>query len=97
MRLLVVYDVQDDRLRRRLARVLGGFGERVQRSAFECMLHPAERDRLERRLRALLPESPPEGGDETLPACSVRLYVAAGPAAELGAGATVVARDLVIV
>lgn len=86
MRVLVVYDITDGRLRRRLARLLGGYGERVQRSAFECELHARERDELERRLRALLPTAPPSPDDPSLPDCSVRVYVIVADPTELGAG-----------
>lgn len=71
MLLLVAYDVTDDRLRRRLARLLGGYGERVQQSAFECRLRPRERRELVRRLQALLGDPT---DDTTGPLCSVRLY-----------------------
>ena len=89
MRVLVVYDVSDGRLRRRIARALAAFGERVQRSAFECVVRPAERRALEARLRALVPDAAAEGADPSLPACSVRVYVVAGAVLELGAGRTV--------
>lgn len=52
---LVAYDVADDRLRQRLARLLEGYGTRVQQSVFECPLRAAERDALLRRLREVLP------------------------------------------
>lgn len=99
MRVLVVYDVTDARLRRRLARVLSGFGERVQRSAFECLLTGPERARLEGRLRRLVPAEAGAGAgaDPTLPSCSVRLYVVAGKATELGQGHTVRDDALVVV
>lgn len=100
MLVLVVYDVTCDRLRRRLARLLAGYGERVQRSAYECRLHRRERRELEQRLRALLgppPGAPLPEGD--LPACSVRLYPlpAATRATELGSGLAPEAKDIVII
>lgn len=36
----IAYDIVDDRRRGRVARVLRGYGERVQRSVFECLLDP---------------------------------------------------------
>jgi CRISPR-associated protein Cas2 len=48
--LLVVYDISDPKRLRRVARVMKGFGERVQKSVFECWLD----DVLEKRLRAAL-------------------------------------------
>lgn len=91
MHVLVVYDVSDGRLRRRLARLLLGYGERVQRSAFECVLGAAERRALESALRALVPTPAPAAGDPSLPSCSVRLYPLLRPGAvlELGHGRTV--------
>ena len=35
---LIIYDVSDDRRRNKLAKVLEGYGTRVQYSAFECWL-----------------------------------------------------------
>ncbi|MFH1277621.1 MAG: CRISPR-associated endonuclease Cas2 [Candidatus Eisenbacteria bacterium] len=37
---VVVYDIEDDRVRDRLARLLLRFGERVQESVFECRITP---------------------------------------------------------
>ena len=49
-RLVVAYDVADDRRRDRVAKLLEDFGVRVQYSVFECVLGPADY----RRLRAEL-------------------------------------------
>jgi len=38
MRHLICYDIRDDRRRARLARLLEGFGDRIQFSVFEAML-----------------------------------------------------------
>lgn len=38
MRWVIVYDIADDRLRDRIAALLGRFGWRVQESVFECVL-----------------------------------------------------------
>lgn len=35
---VVAYDIADDRRRERVARILEGYGERVQYSVFECRL-----------------------------------------------------------
>lgn len=51
---LVCYDIADARRLRRVARVMQGVGERVQRSVFECRLSERERLSLEKRVRALL-------------------------------------------
>jgi len=42
LRLLVAYDVEEDRIRGRLSRLLERYGWRVQRSVFECLLEDAE-------------------------------------------------------
>ena len=50
---VAIYDVSEDRERRRVARLLEGFGVRVQRSAFECHLSHSHREQLRRRLEEL--------------------------------------------
>ncbi|MBL9139559.1 MAG: CRISPR-associated endonuclease Cas2 [Verrucomicrobiales bacterium] len=50
---LAVYDVSEDRERNAVAKVLEGFGIRVQKSAFECRLTRGSRATLERRLESL--------------------------------------------
>ena len=47
----VAYDVTSDRRRARVARILGDFGTRVQKSVFECHLLETEAHTLEERLR----------------------------------------------
>ncbi len=54
IRYVITYDVEDDRLRNRIAKVLEGTGFRVQKSVFECMLDGRELDRLVRRLGRLV-------------------------------------------
>lgn len=39
---LVSYDIADARRLRRVARICGGFGMRVQRSVFECFLNDGQ-------------------------------------------------------
>jgi CRISPR-associated protein Cas2 len=55
MRLLVAYDIADDRRRDDVATLLSGFGPRVQLSVFECDL-PSMRESalLQAKLRALI-------------------------------------------
>jgi CRISPR-associated protein Cas2 len=50
---VAVYDVTDDAERTRVAKVIEGFGVRVQKSAFECHLTKGARATLERKLAAL--------------------------------------------
>ena len=50
MRYVVSYDVEEDRLRSRVAKILEGTGFRVQKSVFECLLDAEQLDRLVARL-----------------------------------------------
>ena len=55
MEILVAYDVATDsaagrRRLRRVAKVCEGFGQRVQKSVFECIVNGAELELLEHRL-----------------------------------------------
>ncbi|GBD22623.1 CRISPR-associated endonuclease Cas2 2 [bacterium HR29] len=47
---VVAYDIPDDRRRAKLARLLAGYGDRVQRSVFECDLRPSEYEELVKRV-----------------------------------------------
>lgn len=38
MLVLIIYDIPDDKRRTKLATFLEGYGQRVQKSAFECFL-----------------------------------------------------------
>lgn len=50
---LLIYDVSDDKERRAVEKVAEGFGFRVQKSAFECLITRGQRERLRQRLEAL--------------------------------------------
>jgi CRISPR-associated protein Cas2 len=50
MRYVITYDIQEDRLRDHIAKLLKAAGFRVQKSVFECMLDAKELDRLIGRL-----------------------------------------------
>lgn len=45
-RYIVVYDIVKDKRRHRIARILGGYGDRVQYSVFECILRQKQFDAL---------------------------------------------------
>jgi CRISPR-associated protein Cas2 len=49
MRYIVAYDVSDDDRRARLAAVCAAYGDRIQRSVFECTLDPLELDEMVQR------------------------------------------------
>lgn len=53
-RVLLVYDVSDERRLRRVARVCEAYGQRVQRSVFELHLQPGQLPALQARLRELV-------------------------------------------
>ena len=61
MEVLVTYDVATDtaagrRRLRRVAKVCEGFGQRVQKSVFECIVNEGEMLQLEHRLRSEIDE-----------------------------------------
>lgn len=47
---LVSYDIVSDRRRNRVCKELKNFGKHVQYSVFECLLTPAQVERMEKRL-----------------------------------------------
>lgn len=50
---VAVYDISDDRERRKVEKILKGFGFRVQKSVFECRLEPKIKQKLIRKLNTL--------------------------------------------
>lgn len=54
---VAVYDVTEDRERTRIAKILQGFGFRVQKSVFEIRLTKASKETLKKRLEELNLES----------------------------------------
>lgn len=64
-RYLITYDIENDRVRTRIADLLEGSGWRVQKSVFECLLEPEALDKLTRSLTREL---------ESAPGGSVRVY-----------------------
>ena len=53
-RWMITYDISDDRIRRRVWKILSDHGERVQFSVFECALTSGQKRRLQLRLAALI-------------------------------------------
>lgn len=51
---VVIYDIVDDRRRVAFAKYLKGFGVRVQKSAFECILPGSKYEKLLRGIPALI-------------------------------------------
>lgn len=62
---LVVYDIEEDDVRLRVARALKNVGQRVQKSVFECRMDAKEMKNLLVALKHILKDSP-EG--------NIRLY-----------------------
>ncbi|GAB4380759.1 MAG: CRISPR-associated endonuclease Cas2 [Calditrichia bacterium] len=54
---LVCYDIVHNRRRNRVAKVLSGYGMRVQKSVFECFLNEARLKTLRQRLKKEIKES----------------------------------------
>ena len=54
MFVVVSYDIVDDRRRNRLAKVLGDYGHRVQKSVFECDLDDPLFLKMKRTLETLI-------------------------------------------
>ena len=54
---VVCYDIPDDKRRNRVGKILEGFGERVQKSMFECDIKPEHLRLLQQKLaKAIGPE-----------------------------------------
>lgn len=54
MKIVVSYDISDDKRRREVAKILEGHGYRVQYSVFECDLNKKQLVKLQRRLKPLV-------------------------------------------
>lgn len=54
MRILVSYDISDDKRRREVAKIMEGAGYRVQYSVFECDLNGKQFKQLQRSLKPLV-------------------------------------------
>jgi len=77
---VISYDISVDRRRNKVAKLLEGFGQRVQYSVFECDLTEAQYAALQRKLRRWL--KPGEGDSlrtYRLCAACVKTVVVEGP------------------
>jgi CRISPR-associated protein Cas2 len=54
MRIVISYDISDDKRRRKVAKIMEGYGYRVQYSVFECDLEPKKLAELKKRLKPLV-------------------------------------------
>ena len=68
MRVVVSYDITDNTIRRRVDKVCKAFGQRVQKSVFECMLSGEQLRELTRRLDVVRTTGNVNSSD------SIRLY-----------------------
>lgn len=50
---VIVYDIQENRIRNQVAKTLERFGKRVQKSVFECELNNGQLDSLKTQLSKL--------------------------------------------
>jgi CRISPR-associated protein Cas2 len=48
---VVVYDIPDNKRRKKVSDILEGYGKRVQYSVFECILTKVKYDELQQRLK----------------------------------------------
>ena len=53
-RYIVSYDIADPKRLRQVARILGGYGTRIQYSVFECPLDPLRLEKLKAHLKETL-------------------------------------------
>lgn len=54
MRVVISYDISDDKRRRQVSKIMEGHGYRVQYSVFECDLTVKQLRQLQKRLRPLV-------------------------------------------
>ena len=51
---LICFDIVDDKIRNKVAKVLEGYGDRVQKSVFECVLSKTQLNKLKKKIRMLI-------------------------------------------
>jgi CRISPR-associated protein Cas2 len=85
MRYVIAYDIEEDRVRTRIAALLGGYGTRVQKSVFECHLEAADLEKLTHLLGDELAAAP--GGDIRIYRLCADCYGASVGLGELEEGA----------
>ena len=85
---LIIYDIIDNRKRNKLAKLLEGYGFRIQKSAFEAMLTKS-------KYKKLLTELEPYGTTED----SVRIYkiIGKGQVTVFGEQKTVEAEEVILI
>lgn len=53
---VVIFDISNNKRRYRMNKFLAGYGFRVQRSAYECMLTRTQYEKVVKRIRAIINE-----------------------------------------
>ncbi len=53
---LICFDIVDDRIRNKVGKVLEGYGDRVQKSVFECVLSKAQLRKIRDKISSLIHE-----------------------------------------
>lgn len=51
---LICFDIVDDRIRNKVAKVLEGYGDRVQKSVFECVLSKSQLKKLKDKISRII-------------------------------------------
>jgi CRISPR-associated protein Cas2 len=85
MRYVIAYDIEEDRIRTRIAAILSSYGSRVQKSVFECNLEGSTLERLTQRLTEELAVA--SGGDIRIYRLCADCYGASVGLGELEEGA----------
>jgi CRISPR-associated protein Cas2 len=85
MRYVVAYDIEEDRVRTRIAALLASYGSRVQKSVFECNLEAESLEQLTQRLTEELALA--SGGDIRIYRLCADCYGASVGLGELEEGA----------
>ncbi|WP_419780208.1 CRISPR-associated endonuclease Cas2 [Maridesulfovibrio sp.] len=66
---IVTYDIEDDKIRSKLSKVLKGVGQRVQKSVFECELSKRQLKILQKQIGRMLPKSGEDSNVRIYPLC----------------------------
>jgi len=82
MFVVVCYDIPDDKRRSRVGNILEGYGNRVQRSVFECDLTTAHVKKLKERLGKVIKPDDSLRYYSLCAECLPKVEVANGPAIE---------------
>ncbi len=57
MFVMVSYDIKDDAIRRKVQKIMEGFGERVQYSVFECLLTDSQYKAMKDKVQGIIGSS----------------------------------------